>query len=73
MPASPGGGVQPGQMVIYRQSAALAYPAIVTGVNANGTVSLTTFPPGAAPATQSNVAHDFSEKLSGRWYYSPYL
>jgi hypothetical protein len=73
MPAAPGAGPQMGHMVIYRQNATTAYPAVITGVNANGSVSLTTFPPGSAPATQSNVVHDYSEKLAGRWYFSPYL
>jgi hypothetical protein len=71
--AAPGAGPQIGHMVIYRQNATTAYPAVITGVNANGTVSLTTFPPGAAPGSQANVVHDYSEKLSGRWYYAPYL
>jgi hypothetical protein len=71
--ASPGAGPQIGHVVIYRVNATTAYPAIITAVNANGTVSLTTFPPGAAPATQANVAHDYSEKKSGAWYYAPYL
>jgi hypothetical protein len=73
MPTASGGGPQLGQMVIYRANATTAYPAVIAGVNANGTVSLTTFPPSGAPATQSNVAHDFTEKLSGRWYFAPYL
>ena len=71
--AAPGAGPQIGHVVIYRQNATTAYPAIITQVNANGTVSLTTFPPGSAPATQSNVVHDFSEKKSGAWYFAPYL
>jgi hypothetical protein len=73
MPTAPGGGPQLGQMVIYRANATTAYPAVITGVNANGTVSLTTFPPGGAPANQSNVVHDYSEKVAGRWYFAPYL
>lgn len=73
MPSAPGGGPQPCQMVMYRSSATVAYPAVITGVNGNGTVSLTTFPPGSAPGSQSNVAHDASEKAAGRWYYAPYL
>jgi hypothetical protein len=71
--AAPGAGPQIGHVVIYRQNATTAYPAIVTQVNANGTVSLTTFPPGAAPANQANVVHDYSEKKSGARYYAPYL
>jgi hypothetical protein len=71
--AAPAAGPQIGQIVVYRQNATTAYPAIVTQVNANGTVSLTTFPPGAAPAAQANVAHYYSEKKSGAWYYAPYL
>jgi|GEM_PF-2764482 len=71
--AAPGAGPQIGQTVIYRQNATTAYPAIIAGVNANGTVSLTTFPPGASPGTQSNVRHDYSEKASSAWYYAPYL
>jgi len=70
---TPGAGPQIGHVVVYRQNASTAYPAIITQVNANGTVSLTTFPPGSAPATQSNVAHDYSEKKTGAWYYAPYL
>jgi hypothetical protein len=73
MSTAPGGGPQLGQMVIYRASATTAYPAVITQVNANGTVSLTTFPPGSAPAAQANVVHDYTEKQSGRWYYAPYL
>ena len=73
MPTAPGGGPQMGQMVIYRASPTVAYPAVIAGVNANGSLSLTTFPPGSSPGNQSNVAHDSSEKLSGRWYYAPYL
>jgi hypothetical protein len=73
MSTAPGGGPQLGQTVIYRANGTTAYPALITGINSNGTVSLTTFPPGSAPGTQSNVQHDFSEKLSGRWYYAPYL
>ena len=71
--AALGAGPQIGHVVIYRANASTAYPAIITQVNGNGTVSLTTFPPGSAPATQSNVAHDYSEKKSGAWYYAPYL
>ena len=71
--AAPGAGPQIGHVVIYRQNAATAYPAIITQVNANGTVSLTTFPPGSSPGTQSNVVHDYSEKKAGGWYYAPYL
>jgi hypothetical protein len=73
MPTAPGGGPQLGQMVIYRANATTAYPAVITGINANGTVSLTTFPPGQSPGTQANVVHDYSEKVSGRWYFAPYL
>jgi hypothetical protein len=73
MPAAPGAGPQAGHLVIYRANATTAYPAIITGVNANGTVSLTTFPPGQSPGTQSNVAHDYTEKKSGVWYFAPYL
>jgi hypothetical protein len=71
--AAPGAGPQIGHVVIYRQNATTAYPAIITGVNANGTVSLTTFPPSAVPATQANVVHDYAEKKSGAWFYAPYL
>ena len=71
--AAPGAGPQIGHMVIYRQNGATAYPAVITAVNANGTVSLTTFPPGSPPATQANVVHDYSEKKSGCWYFAPYL
>jgi hypothetical protein len=73
MPAAPGAGPQIGHMVVYRQNATTAYPAVITQVNANGTVSLTTFPPGQTPATQANVTHDYSEKKSGCWYFAPYL
>jgi hypothetical protein len=71
--AAPGAGPQIGHVVIYRQNATTAYPAIITQVNANGTVSLTTFPPGSSPGTQANVAHDYAEKKSGAWYFAPYL
>lgn len=67
------GGPQVGHMVMYRANASTAYPAVVTRVNANGTVELTTFPVGAAPAMQSAVAHDFTEKKSGCWYQPPGL
>jgi hypothetical protein len=71
--AVPGAGPQPGQMVMYRANATTAYPALITQVNANGTLSLTTFPPGQSPGTQSNVTHDYSEKKNGCWYFAPYL
>jgi len=71
--AAPGAGPQIGHVVIYRANASTAYPAIITQVSANGTVSLTTFPPGSSPGTQANVAHDYSERKSGAWYYAPYL
>jgi hypothetical protein len=71
--AALGAGPQIGHVVIYRQNATTAYPAIITQVNANGTVSLTTFPPGQSPATQSSVVHDYSEKKSGCWYFPSYL
>ena len=71
--ASPGPGPQIGHVVVYRQNATTAYPAIITQVNANGTVSLTTFPSGASPGMQSNLVHDYSEKKSGAWFYAPHL
>jgi hypothetical protein len=71
--AAPGAGPQIGHVVIYRQNATTAYPAIITQVNANGTVSLTTFPPGQSPGSQANVVHDYAEKKSGAWYFAPYL
>ena len=60
-----------GDVVIYRASASLAYPAIVTRINANGPAELTTFPPGAPAAAQSNVAHDATESKSARWHHLP--
>jgi hypothetical protein len=71
--AAPGAGPQIGHVVIYRQNATTAYPAIITQVNPNGTVSLTTFPSGASPGMQSNLVHDYSEKKSGAWFYAPHL
>jgi hypothetical protein len=60
-----------GDVVIYRASASLAYPAIITRINANGTAELITFPPGAAAAAQSSVAHDATEKKPARWHHLP--
>jgi hypothetical protein len=59
MPSAPsGGGPRSGNVVIYRQDATTNCPAIVTQVNTNGAVSLTTCP----PESQGNVLHDHSEK-----------
>jgi len=52
--AAPGAGPQIGHVVIYRVNATTAYPAIITAVNANGTVSLTTFPPGGVPTNDDS-------------------
>jgi hypothetical protein len=60
-----------GDTVIYRESTGVAYPAIITRINAGGTAELTTFKPGQAPATQSNVSHDATETRSARWHHLP--
>lgn len=68
MSGSPG---REGEIVRYRVNATTAYQALITKVNPNGTVELTTFPPGSSPATQSAVIHDASESKPGRWHHQP--
>lgn len=58
------------QIVIYQDAVYGAIAALITAVNAsNGTVSLTTFPPGVAPATQAAVRYDFTGVNVGTWRY----
>jgi hypothetical protein len=48
--------------------------AIVAAVNANGTVSLTTFPAGSSPSTASSVAYNpNADTVSGTWRYPFFL
>jgi hypothetical protein len=58
------------QPVLYQDAGTgLAIAAIITAVSAtDGTVSLVTFPPGAASATQTGVRYDYTG-ATGTWHY----
>lgn len=59
-----------GQQVIYTQTAANFYPAIITSIAAgSGLVRLTTFAPGGSTADQQNVSYDGTGTVSGTWRY----
>lgn len=58
------------QLVIYQDASAGAIAAIITAVSkTDGTISLTTFPPGASPATQTGVPYDHRGVNVGSWHY----
>ncbi len=59
-----------GQVVDYQSGATTSIPSIITAVNSDGTVSLTTFPVGQAPGTASNVPHDFKGTVTPSWRWS---
>lgn len=58
------------QLVMYQDAVYGAIAAIITAVSrTDGSISLTTFPPGVAPATQTGVNYDFTGAIAGRWRY----
>ena len=58
------------QIVIYNDATYGNIPAIITAVsNTTGSISITTFPPGAAPATHTGVNQDYTGATVGTWRY----
>lgn len=58
------------QLVVYQDAVYGAIAAIITAVSkTDGTISLTTFPPSVAPATQTGVRYDYTGVASGTWHY----
>jgi hypothetical protein len=58
------------QIVIYNDSVYGNIPAIITAVSkTNGTVTLTTFPPGVASAYPTGVRNDYTGAATGTWRY----
>jgi hypothetical protein len=58
------------QIVIYNDAVYGNIAALITAVNAtNGTVTLCTFPPGAASATPTGVRNDYTGAATGTWRY----
>lgn len=60
-----------GQIVHYNNSGTVI-AAMITGINSDGTISLTTFPAGSSPSTASNVRYDYTG-ASGTWWWSDNL
>jgi hypothetical protein len=58
------------QIVLYLDATYGKIPALITAVNAtNGSISVTTFPPGAVPAFQTGVNYDYTGANVGTWRY----
>lgn len=59
------------QPVMYQDAVYGAIAAIITAVSrTTGTVSLTTFPPGAAPDySKTGVQYDYTGAIVGSWHY----
>ena len=70
MPAVETSGPKHSQIVFYQDGTYGKIPAIITAINAtNGTISVTTFPPGVAPQWQTNVQYDNTGVNIGSWRY----
>ena len=70
MAESQSSGPLVGQDVYYQFSSTVVQSARITGVNSDGTVSLTTFPAGSSPSTQASIHFDYTG-ASGTWRYPP--
>jgi hypothetical protein len=60
------------QIVLYLDATFGSIPAIITQSSldaSGGGISLTTFPPGVAPQTQTGVQYDNTGTIVGRWRY----
>jgi hypothetical protein len=58
------------QIVLYNDATYGSIPAIITAVSAaNGSISVTTFPPGTSPQTQTGVNQDYTGATVGSWRY----
>ncbi len=59
------------QIVLYNDSILGPIPAMITAVSkTTGTITVTTFPPGAAPDfSHSGVSYDFTGAKTGTWRY----
>lgn len=58
------------QLIVYNDAVYGNIAAIITAVSkVDGSISVTTFPPGVAPAWQTGVNYDFTGAIVGRWRY----
>ena len=60
------------QIVLYNDAVFGSIAAIITQASLDavgGGISLTTFPPGVAPQTQTGVQYDDAGTIVGRWRY----
>ena len=63
-------GPKVGPGVFYIDAVYGKIAAMITAVNATtGSVSLTTFPPGAVPAFQTGINYDANGTIVGDWHY----
>jgi hypothetical protein len=63
-------GPKRGQIVDYLDAVYGKISCLVTAVNAaNGTISITTFPPNVSPQTQTGVSYDANGTITGAWHY----
>lgn len=58
------------QLIIYVDATYGNIAAIITAISTtDGSISLTTFPPGGAPQNQTSVNYDYKGTIVGSWHY----